>query len=178
MTAVMQKLDRDSNDASPMRSMASARVELESLWGASPPAGAGHTGLLSGSPLPHYRAKGIHGLAQRASAQAGQGTGAGKNIGAGRGNVNGGQSGVAHGRPDPSLPAPVYPEESSRRGEEGVVTLSISVLGDGTVGAIEVISEPPYPRLTRAAIDAVRQVRFDAAYARTTLVVPYVFNLH
>jgi outer membrane biosynthesis protein TonB len=46
------------------------------------------------------------------------------------------------------------------------------------VGSIDVVSEPPYPRLTRSAIEAVRQARFDRAYGGVTLVVPYNFVLH
>jgi protein TonB len=48
--------------------------------------------------------------------------------------------------------APVYPPESKRRGEEGTVLLSIEVLADGRVGAVEVVQSSGFSRLDREAV--------------------------
>ena len=98
-------------------------------------------------------------------------------MGAGGGESNGGRAGVPNGMPNLTLPAPVYPVESIRRKEQGVVKLSISVRSDGSVGDITVVSAPPYSRLTESAIDAVRHVHVDRAYAGAVLNIPYVFTL-
>jgi TonB family protein len=178
MAAVMNQMENQQSPQSPVNSMASTYAAPELIWGAPPPLGAGHSGpSLWGNPATHHGTSPAQ-PAKPPPAQRGEGTGRGKSVGAGRGDVNGGQAGVPAGTPDPTLPAPVYPEESRRRGEEGLVKLSVKIASDGSVGSIDVVSEPPYPRLTRSAIEAVRGAHFDRAYGGVTLVVPYNFVLH
>jgi protein TonB len=71
--------------------------------------------------------------------------------------------GVARGIAIADLPTPRYPPLSVRAGEEGTVILEIEIAADGTVGEVRVIQSPGFPRLERAAIDAVRRARFDPA---------------
>lgn len=80
------------------------------------------------------------------------------------------------------LPTPRYPPLSRARGEQGVVVLEVEVLPDGGVGTVRVLEEPGYPRLTSAAIDAVRAARFEPAInhgrpVRSIVKVPFTFVL-
>ena len=59
------------------------------------------------------------------------------------------------------LPAPDYPPASLRLGEQGVVVLEGEVLPDGTLGRITVVSDPGYPRLVKAAIEAFGRFAFE-----------------
>jgi len=61
------------------------------------------------------------------------------------------------------LPRPTYPSVSRRLGEEGVVLLSVEVLANGSAGAITVLRDPGFPRLTAAAVAAAREARFRPA---------------
>lgn len=111
---------------------------------------------------------------------SGGGTGGGNT--ASRGENGGGRRGVPAGAADNSLSAPIYPEESRRRGEEGVVKLAVEVFADGSIGSISVVSEPPYPRLTQSAIEAVKAAHFypaivDGRPVRSVLTVPFIFTL-
>ena len=58
---------------------------------------------------------------------------------------------------------PDYPAESRRRGEEGVVRLTLRIGSDGRVETAEVTGSSGYPALDRAALDAVRRWRFRPA---------------
>lgn len=58
---------------------------------------------------------------------------------------------------------PDYPAESRRRGEEGVVRLTLRIGSDGRVESAEVTGSSGYPALDRAALDAVRRWRFRPA---------------
>ncbi len=58
---------------------------------------------------------------------------------------------------------PDYPAESRRRGEEGVVRLSLRVGIDGQVEAAEVSVSSGFPRLDSAAVEAARRWRFRPA---------------
>lgn len=125
-------------------------------------------------------------VAPAAPAPAPGGRGAGGGTGSGatafHGDNGGGRRGVPAGAADNSLSAPIYPEESRRRGEEGVVKLAVEVFADGSIGSISVVSEPPYPRLTQSAIDAVKAAHFypaivDGRPIRSVLTVPFIFTL-
>ena len=59
---------------------------------------------------------------------------------------------------------PDYPQEAREKGIEGTVSLEILVGPNGTIGQIEVISGNPV--LTKAAIDAVRQWKYDPTYIK------------
>ncbi|MGE0223349.1 MAG: energy transducer TonB [Acetobacteraceae bacterium] len=50
---------------------------------------------------------------------------------------------------------PVYPLEAARRGEQGTVVLNIHVSPQGTTLVADVVQSSGYPRLDRAAVDAV-----------------------
>lgn len=60
---------------------------------------------------------------------------------------------------DPRYPLarPIYPPQSIRRDEQGVVTLLIYVLPDGRIGDVRVKRSSGYPRLDEAAITAARR---------------------
>nr|WP_246523957.1 energy transducer TonB [Neoroseomonas eburnea] len=58
---------------------------------------------------------------------------------------------------------PEYPAESRRRGEEGVVRLSLRIGSDGRVEGVEVLESSGYPALDRAAQEATRRWRFRPA---------------
>jgi protein TonB len=59
--------------------------------------------------------------------------------------------------------SPAYPRISRRRGEEGIVTLSIQVLASGKAGSIKVIGSSGYERLDQAARKAVKNASFKPA---------------
>lgn len=60
-------------------------------------------------------------------------------------------------------PAPSYPERSRERGEEGRVVLRVEVGADGRVRDIAILQSSGFPRLDRAARDAVERWRFTPA---------------
>jgi len=79
-------------------------------------------------------------------------------------------------------PAPAYPAVSRRRGEQGEVVLRVKVLRNGRAETIEVAKSSGHPRLDRAAAQAVRDWRFEAARRGDETIdswirVPVVFRL-
>lgn len=60
-------------------------------------------------------------------------------------------------------PAPKYPRSCNRRGHHGRVVLVIEIFRDGRIGNIRVTNNPECPKLTRAAIRAIRNARFRPA---------------
>ncbi len=52
---------------------------------------------------------------------------------------------------------------SQRFGEQGTVVLTVLVKGDGSAGDVEVKSSSGFPRLDRAAADAVKSWHFNPA---------------
>lgn len=58
---------------------------------------------------------------------------------------------------------PVYPRISRRRGEEGIVTLSVQVLANGKAGNIQIIQSSGHKRLDEAAFKAVQKASFNPA---------------
>ena len=71
--------------------------------------------------------------------------------------------------PDPvqagilSLPEPMYPVLSRKRGEEGRVVLEVSISAEGRVRSAEIQTSSSYSRLDRAALDAVKMAIFRPA---------------
>jgi protein TonB len=59
--------------------------------------------------------------------------------------------------------APVYPGMSRRRGEEGVVVLSVDVSVSGKGSNIKVIQSSGHTRLDKAAVKALSKTRFSPA---------------
>jgi TonB family protein len=181
-TAIMRQLENNQTPDFPMSRLAPSYVGPHTLWLDAPPAGAqgsakAQMGTLATPPAKAPPAATPGAAPVPAPAPTGQGDGTGKSEGSGRSNANSGRAGTLAGDSHANYPAPVYPEESIRRNEEGVVSLSVTVLQDGSVGEVSVASAPPFPRLTRSAIDAVRKRHFDLSMANTTVVVPYEIKL-
>lgn len=92
------------------------------------------------------------------------------------------RAGVRTGAEALDLPAPEYPDESRRLGEEGLVLLEVEVLADGRAGRIRILQASDYPRLAEAAVAAVRQAWFrpamvDGAAVRSLVEIPVRFRL-
>jgi len=62
-----------------------------------------------------------------------------------------------------SLPEPVYPVLSRKRGEEGRVVIELEISAKGKVLKAEVANSSSYPRLDRAALAAVKAAAFSPA---------------
>jgi protein TonB len=78
--------------------------------------------------------------------------------------ARGGRRGTDDGFDERGLPLPEYPPESERRREEGLVTLNVEVLPDGSVGVVKLVGDAGYHRLGEAAIEAMHRARkFDPA---------------
>lgn len=81
-----------------------------------------------------------------------------------------------------SLPEPVYPFLSRRKGEEGRVVIKAKISAEGGVLGARVTKSSSHPRLDQAALDAVRLARFSPAteYGRpvsSERTVAYTFRL-
>jgi periplasmic protein TonB len=79
-------------------------------------------------------------------------------------------------------PAPLYPAISKRVSEQGSVILRVLVTTSGTAGEIEIKDSSGFPRLDRAAIDAVKRWKFIAASdgvmnISAWVIVPIHFSL-
>lgn len=60
-------------------------------------------------------------------------------------------------------PPPVYPEECRRRGEEGLVILSVAIAADGSPSDVQIKESSKCERLDQAAFKAVSKWRFKPA---------------
>lgn len=94
-----------------------------------------------------------------------------------------GRRGLRGGLDDRGLPMPDYPAESRRKGEQGVVELQLMIRADGSIEKIDVLSDPGFPLLVKAATDAIRYARFDPAMLdgrpiAGPLVIPFRFSLN
>lgn len=69
-------------------------------------------------------------------------------------------------------PAPSYPSRSRQLREQGRVLLDVYILPNGTVGEIRLRESSGFPRLDRAALDAVRGWRYVPA-RRGGEAIPY-----
>lgn len=79
-------------------------------------------------------------------------------------------------------PAPAYPVQSRRLGEEGKVLLRVFVTSEGQAGQVELRTSSGSARLDHAAQEAVARWKFEPARRGTEAVsawvlVPIVFNL-
>jgi protein TonB len=108
----------------------------------------------------------------RSSAPAGSSAGA-----------SGGSSGARTTGPGYlSNPKPPYPAESREAHEQGTVVLRVFVEPSGRPGSVTLARSSGYPRLDRAALEAVRRWRFkpvmrDGQAFGTTVDVPVRFTL-
>ncbi len=82
-------------------------------------------------------------------------------------------------------PAPRYPVESRRKGEEGAVVVQVSVSIAGQAQEIRVVKSSGYSRLDDAAVDAIRRWRFAPALqagqpvaAWVEVRIPFVLEKH
>lgn len=90
--------------------------------------------------------------------------------------------GIDRGAEVVNIPSPRYPASCRRRGQEGLVRLEVEVLADGSVGTITILTRAEYPKLNRAAVDAVGKAHFRPALANgvpvsATIIVPIRFRL-
>ena len=79
-------------------------------------------------------------------------------------------------------PAPRYPRDAQRRGQQGTVLLRVHVDARGTAGDIDIVSGSGTRSLDRAAVEAVRHWRFAPAVRNGqpvagTVQVPIDFTL-
>jgi protein TonB len=82
-----------------------------------------------------------------------------------------------------SNPSPPYPPESRRAGEEGAVHLAVQVDARGRAVSVVVERSSGFPRLDRAATEAVRRWRFRPAMrsgvpVAASVTVPVRFRLN
>jgi len=79
-------------------------------------------------------------------------------------------------------PKPAYPPESRAAGEQGAVILRVMVEASGRPGSVSLARSSGFPRLDRAALEAVRRWRFkpatrDGQAFAATVDVPVRFSL-
>lgn len=80
-------------------------------------------------------------------------------------------------------PVVAYPAASRRWKEEGRVVMRVQVKADGSVGFVDVQTSSGASRLDAAAVQAVRQARFESARTRSgkrvdsVVLVPIQFKL-
>src|SRR5439155_12313588 len=87
------------------------------------------SGSAEATPKFHFSAPGF----PSAGAQASEGSSSGR-------------TGTATGTDVASIPQPIYPKESRRRGEQGKVLLEVEVKADGTIGEIKILEHPGHVR--------------------------------
>ncbi|MDP8566686.1 energy transducer TonB [Methylophilus aquaticus] len=71
-------------------------------------------------------------------------------------------------------PAPEYPRLAKRAGEQGRVLLKVLVNADGLPGSVEVSKGSGFERLDNAALEAVKQWRFEPARKGGKAISAYV----
>ena len=81
-----------------------------------------------------------------------------------------------------SLPEPVYPVLSRKRGEEGQVVLEVTISAQGEVRRAQVNRSSSFKRLDRAALSAVKKALFSpateyGASVESVMKVAYRFEL-
>lgn len=94
---------------------------------------------------------------------------------------------TADAAPEParilSNPKPAYPRQARRRGLEGRVLLEVEVQADGRPGRIDIVASSGHSILDQAALEGLRQWRFQPARrggrsVDATLRVPVSFRLN
>lgn len=75
-------------------------------------------------------------------------------------------------------PAPAYPKLSRRLDEQGVVTLEVLILKDGSVGAVRLKQSSGFYRLDKTAIKAIKRWRYvPARQGKETIEYWYIQKL-
>jgi periplasmic protein TonB len=75
---------------------------------------------------------------------------------------------LTFGQGEGKQPAPEYPRQSLREGQEGVVTMHVTVGEDGRVLAAQAVKPSPWPLLNNAALRVARsRWRFEPRGLRT-----------
>lgn len=75
-------------------------------------------------------------------------------------------------------PAPAYPKLSRRLDEQGVVTLEVLILKDGSVGAVRLKQSSGFSRLDKTAIKAIKRWRYvPARQGKETIEYWYIQKL-
>ncbi|MEE2023089.1 energy transducer TonB [Alkalimonas mucilaginosa] len=79
-------------------------------------------------------------------------------------------------------PAPAYPMLSRRLREQGTVLLELLIEADGQISELAVLQSSGFPRLDQAALEAVKQWRFEPARQGDTAIAyryqqPITFQL-
>lgn len=125
----------------------------------------------SASSTPRQSARGGGKTASSPQSGSGAGKGGGTSTGTGSGAV--GAARWAGGR----MPAPSYPPEARRYGQEGRVVVLFSVDEQGNVVSASVTGPCPYPLLNEEAVRAVRRWKFQPG-VRASLKRPIIFKLN
>jgi protein TonB len=125
------------------------------------------------------RMRSAEGRATDSSRGAGAGPGSGQDPGDGSGSGGGSIAHADYG----ANPAPVYPPDARRRGEQGTVMMRVLVGADGAVVRAEISRSSGYRRLDDAALAAVRKrwrfvaARRDGRAVESWVIVPIRFAL-
>lgn len=73
--------------------------------------------------------------------------------------------------------APEFPAEAARQHvNTGTVRAKLTITGDGKVAEVEIVEAQPRRVFDRAAVEALREWRFEAAGEKQTHEVRLVFN--
>lgn len=94
----------------------------------------------------------------------------------GEGKVSGnGTSAVDQSSPAKRIAAtkPNYPERDRRQNREGTVTLGFTVLADGEVSNVEILSSDCSEAMNQAAIQCVKEWQYTPARDSTGQAIPY-----
>ncbi len=75
-----------------------------------------------------------------------------------------------------TMPAPRYPRESRRRGQEGTVVVEFTINASGKVSSVVAVKPSPWPLLNEEAVRTVRRWKFPAG-AVMKKQLPIVFKL-
>jgi protein TonB len=105
---------------------------------------------------------------------------------AARGRFDGAGDGQSNNRAEPDYlnnPSPVYPRESRRNREEGIVLIFAEINAGGRVEALRLKTSSGYSRLDDAAVKAVRDwkfkpARFAGIAIESNVEIPVRFSLN
>lgn len=116
------------------------------------------------------------------SSGSGSGSGPGTD-GIGNGTGQGRPATISRGAQGLRINGGAYPSDARREHHEGVVTLTVEVLTDGSVGQVRLAKSSGYAELDKAALGASKDWRFrpateDGKPVTSWVNVPYRYILH